>query len=181
MLYPARWKKITVDQSKVLKNLLYRLFRGFGATRYNRPILENWNKTTRLPGWHEHMISGTKVIFVCIWLANTIRLAYFRFPLRRSSLTHSERRPQKSKYLFPRGNKPLLYRAIVSSSWQHKFLYFHYKSVKLDVLYLDKIKYEHLAILSNLKNCQFAPRIVIFNLCIYIYMLPIWGFTDYFT
>ena len=31
MLYPARWKKITVDQSKVLKN---RLFRFLGATRY---------------------------------------------------------------------------------------------------------------------------------------------------
>ena len=26
MLYPARWKKITVDQSKVLKNLLYKKF-----------------------------------------------------------------------------------------------------------------------------------------------------------
>ena len=31
---------------------------------------------------------------------------------------------------------------------------------------VDKIKYEHLAILSNLKSCQFAPAIVIFNLCI---------------
>ena len=31
MLYPARWKKITIDESKVLKN---RLFRVFGATRY---------------------------------------------------------------------------------------------------------------------------------------------------
>ena len=32
---------------------------------------------------------------------------------------------------------------------------------------VDKIKYEHLAILSNLKSCQFAPKIVIFNLCIF--------------
>ena len=31
---------------------------------------------------------------------------------------------------------------------------------------VDKIKFEHLAILSNLKSCQFAPKIVIFNLCI---------------
>ena len=31
---------------------------------------------------------------------------------------------------------------------------------------VDKIRHEHLAILSNLKSCQFAPRIVIFNLCI---------------
>ena len=31
---------------------------------------------------------------------------------------------------------------------------------------VDKIKYEHLAILSNLTSCQCAPRIVIFNLCI---------------
>ena len=34
------------------------------------------------------------------------------------------------------------------------------------MFWVDKIKYEHLAILSNLNNCQFAPRIVIFNLCI---------------
>ena len=33
MFYPARWKKITVDQSKVLKNWLYRLFRLYWATR----------------------------------------------------------------------------------------------------------------------------------------------------
>ena len=30
---------------------------------------------------------------------------------------------------------------------------------------VDKIKYEYLAILSNLKSCQFVPSIVI-NLCI---------------
>ena len=64
------------------------------------------------------------------------------------------------KYLFPSGNQPL---NIVSSNWQHKFLY--YKSVKLDVLY-KQIEYEHSAILSNLKSCQFAPKIVVFNLCI---------------
>ena len=34
MLYPARWKKITVDQSKVPENWLYRLFRFLWATRY---------------------------------------------------------------------------------------------------------------------------------------------------
>ena len=31
------------------------------------------------------------------------------------------------------------------------------------MFWVDKIKYEHLAILSNLKSCQLAPRIVIFN------------------
>ena len=31
---------------------------------------------------------------------------------------------------------------------------------------VDKIKYENFAILSNLKSYQFAPKIVIFNLCI---------------
>ena len=31
---------------------------------------------------------------------------------------------------------------------------------------VDKIKYENLAILSILKSCQFAPKIVIFNLFI---------------
>ena len=34
------------------------------------------------------------------------------------------------------------------------------------MFWVDKIKYEHLAILSNLKSCQFAHRIVIFNLWI---------------
>ena len=29
---------------------------------------------------------------------------------------------------------------------------------------VDKLKYEHLAILSDLKSCQFAPKIMIFNL-----------------
>ena len=58
------------------------------------------------------------------------------------------------------------YTSTVSSSWQQKFLYFHYKSVKTWMFCVDKIKYEHLAILSNLKSCQFAPRIVIFNLWI---------------
>ena len=31
---------------------------------------------------------------------------------------------------------------------------------------VGKINYEHLALLSNLKNCQFGPRIAILNLCI---------------
>ena len=35
-----------------------------------------------------------------------------------------------SKYLFPRGNEPLMYHQIGNRN----FLYFHYKSVKLDVL-----------------------------------------------
>ena len=34
------------------------------------------------------------------------------------------------------------------------------------MFWVDKIRYEYLAILSNLKICQFAPRIAIFNLCI---------------
>ena len=54
---------------------------------------------------------------------------------------------------------------ILSSNWQHKFLYFHYKLVKLDVL-LRQIKYEHLPIISNLETSQFAPGIVICSLCI---------------
>ena len=45
-------------------------------------------------------------------------------------------------------------------------MYFYYKTVKFDVLGRQNKKYEHLAILSNLESCQFAPRIVIFKLCI---------------
>ena len=36
MLYPATWKKVTVDQSKVLKILLFRFG---GATRYSENYL----------------------------------------------------------------------------------------------------------------------------------------------
>ena len=45
MFYPARCKKITVDQSKVLKN---RLFRYFWATRYSKThaVLYNHGATT---------------------------------------------------------------------------------------------------------------------------------------
>ena len=43
-------------------------------------------------------------------------------------LTHSERRPQNIFSLEE-------ITSILSSNWQHKFLYFHYKSVKLDVLF----------------------------------------------
>ena len=39
---------------------------------------------------------------------------------------------------------------------------------------VDKIKYEQLAILSNLKSCQFAPRIVIFNLRLYFGYFQKW-------
>ena len=31
---------------------------------------------------------------------------------------------------------------------------------------VDKMQHEHLAFLSDLKSCQFAPRRVIFSLCI---------------
>ena len=50
MFYPARWKKITVDQSKVLKNRLYRLFRFFvWATRYSRLSLQTAGLLSRAP------------------------------------------------------------------------------------------------------------------------------------
>ena len=41
MFHPARWKKITVDQSKVVKN---RLFRYFWVTRYYQDLifLKDW-------------------------------------------------------------------------------------------------------------------------------------------
>ena len=43
MLYPARWTKITVDQSKVLKNQLYRPFHFFRATQYMKAPLKSRN------------------------------------------------------------------------------------------------------------------------------------------
>ena len=75
----------------------------------------------------------------------------------RDLLTHSERRPpniysQEELHLF----------CVIKLA---TYFFFYYKSIKLDVLGRQN-KYEHLAILSNLKSCQFAPRIVIFNPCI---------------
>ena len=70
-------------------------------------------------------------------------------------------RTKTSKYLFPNGIN--LYCTIKLATTTN--LYFHYKSVKLDVLCRHN-KYKHLTILSNLKSCQFAPRIMIFHLCI---------------
>ena len=70
-------------------------------------------------------------------------------------------RTKTPKYLFPRGNKPLLYHQIGNRN------FFIFITNQSNLMFcVDKIKYEHLAILSNLKSCQFAPRIVIFNLCI---------------
>ena len=88
-------------------------------------------------------------------------------------LTHSEQRPQNIFSLEENPPPPPLL-----SNWQHIFLYFHYKSVKL-MFCLDistfglwpilsnlkrHINIWALAILSNLKSRQFGPRIAIFNL-----------------
>ena len=62
MLYPARWKKITVDQSKVLKNWLYRLFRFGGATRYSVKIKYHSEYST----WF-HLIWEQIVLFLYIF------------------------------------------------------------------------------------------------------------------
>ena len=69
-------------------------------------------------------------------------------------------RTKTPKYLFPRENKPLLFHQIGNIN------FFIFITNKQNLMFcVDKIKYEHLAILSNLKSCQFAPRIVIFNIC----------------
>ena len=81
-------------------------------------------------------------------------------PINRNSLlTYWERRPHL--YLFLRGNKSLLYHQTGNRN------FFIFITIQWNLMFcVDKIEYEHLAILSNLKSCQFAPRIVIFNLCI---------------
>ena len=70
-------------------------------------------------------------------------------------------RTKTPKHFFQRGNKPLLYHQIGNRN-----SLFSLQISKTWMFCVDKIKYEHLTILSNLKSCQFAPRIVIFNLCI---------------
>ena len=99
------------------------------------------------------------------------QLSHNQSPLLKVSvilLTHSEQRPKK--YLFPRGNtcKLLFYHQIGNTNLN----FFIFITNQSNFMFcVNKIKYKHLAILSNLKSCQFASRLVIFNLC--IYMLPI--------
>ena len=77
-----------------------------------------------------------------------------------TSLTHSERRPQNI-YSQEEMN---LYCII---KLETEFLYFRYKSVKLDVLGRQhKIWTFDNPFQSKKKRSQFAPRRVIFNLCI---------------
>ena len=102
--------------------------------------------------------------FVCISLdsfacpVNQTSMKILKFCQSRSNLDIQNEDP---KYLFPRGNQPLLYHQIGNINFSI-FITDQYNLM----FCVDKIKYEHLAILSNLKSCQFAPKIVIFNLCI---------------
>ena len=72
-----------------------------------------------------------------------------------SCLTHSERRPPNIY-----SKEENLYFIIKLATQISLF------SLQISKTCVDKIQYEHLAILADLKSCQFAPRIVIFNLCI---------------
>ena len=73
-------------------------------------------------------------------------------PLRMKTTLYSLLRGRKKSLLYHQiGNKNFF--IFITIQWNLMFC-------------VDKIKYEYLAILSNLKSCQFAPRIVIFKLCI---------------
>ena len=67
-------------------------------------------------------IFSKKICFVPVCIFIQLLWGCCRHPL-----AHSERRPQ---IFIPKRKST----SNVSSNWQHKFLYFHYKSVKLDVL-----------------------------------------------
>ena len=68
-------------------------------------------------------------------------------------------RMKTPNYLFFRGKKTLFYHQIGNTN------FFIFITNQSNLMFcLDKIKYEHLAILSNLKSCQLASRIAIFNL-----------------
>ena len=80
--------------------------------------------------------------------------------LNSSSCAFNPIRTKTPKYLFLRGKD--IYFVIKLATQMSLYLL----EISKTLLCVDKIKYEHLAILSNLKNCQFAHRIVIFNLCV---------------
>ena len=84
-------------------------------------------------------------------------------------LTHSEQRPQN---IYSQEEMSLY--CIIK--WQQKFLYFHYKSVKLDVLgRQNKIwKFRNPFQTKKLPICTLSSDLQS------LYMLPIWGFADYF-
>ena len=65
MLYPAKWKKITVDQSKVLKNWLFRFW---GATRYI--CMEVFIIHSHHSHYHNYMYNGNIHICSSIFLIN---------------------------------------------------------------------------------------------------------------
>ena len=76
-----------------------------------------------------------------------------------SGSTHTERRPQ-NKYFLQR-KRPLFYHQIGNT------IFFIFFTNQLNLMFcVDKINNKHLAFLSDLKSCQFALRIVIFNICI---------------
>ena len=80
-------------------------------------------------------------------------------------------RMKTPKYLFSEEKT-----SILSSNWQHKFLYFHYKSVILNVLCRQ----------SKIWTFGLPFRSKKFPICTQnsdlqsLYMLPIWGFAYYF-
>ena len=73
MFYPARWKEITVDQSKVLKNWLYRLFCFFWATRYKGLHVDLIHVVTglcKVTGSVQKLSPSFNLFFTpCIWLS----------------------------------------------------------------------------------------------------------------
>ena len=103
---------------------------------------------------------------MCLWMGPSTHTVHsYSYPIHASESSSRKcinpLRTKTTLYLFLRGNKSLLYHQIgnrnvlifITIQWNFMFC-------------VDKIKYEHLAILSNLKSCQLAPRIVTFNLCI---------------
>ena len=76
-------------------------------------------------------------------------------------LSFNPLRTKTTLYLLLRGNKSLSYHQIGNRN------FFIFITIQWNWMFcVDKIKYENLAILSNLKSCQFTPKIVIFNLFI---------------
>ena len=96
MFYPAKWKKITVDQSKVLKN---RMFRLFGATWYKEVLRSIWSQFE-----HNQLTSHTndseREIGIFIWRMisskHVIHLNDFRqtvHGLRKKKAKHGKKWP----------------------------------------------------------------------------------------
>ena len=173
------WNQVDILQKHFKTNHVHmRLWtRFYGIRGKKKPYSKHKSLIMKLPKtclFTSHQCVCNYLLIVCMCVQGiTNKKNYNKLHLlQRRDLLFSyyniyELRTKTTLYLFLRGNKSLLYHQIGNRN------FFIFITIQWNLMFcVDKIKYGHLAILSNLKSCQFAPRIVIFNLCICCQFAP---------